>query len=126
MAATIDVANPSPDRPTVPPEQKLLAILDIGRDLGRALQADEVLERALDSLFRIFPQAGRGTVFLRSEPDGMPIARVIRCRSGRPKTPPICRAILARVIGGREAILSRDSPADFPESPSVASTRSAP
>ena len=120
VAATIDVSSPAPDRPSVDPGQKLALILEIGRDLGRALLVDEVLERALDSLLRIFPQARRGTVFLKVESDGPPMARVVRCRSGRPKTPPTCRAILDRVIGGREAILSRDSPLDFPESRSVA------
>src|SRR4051812_43143275 len=46
VAATIDPSNPAPDRPMVRPEQKLGALMDIGRDLGRALQADDVLDRA--------------------------------------------------------------------------------
>ena len=119
VAVTIDVSNPSPDRLTVPPEKTLQAILNIARNLGQSLQRDEVLERALDSLLDLFPHARRGTAFLLLESDGTPMARVIRCRSGQPVSPPICQAILSRVIGGREAILSKDSPADFPDSHSV-------
>jgi phosphoserine phosphatase RsbU/P len=120
VAATIDAWDLSQDRPTVSPELMLRVLMDIGRDLGRALQADEVLDRALDSLFRIFPQAGRGTVFLRAESDGTPLPRVMRSRSGRAMLAPTCRAILDLVIGGRRAILSSDSSLDFPDSPSIA------
>ena len=120
VAASIDPSDPSPDRPMVPPEQKLGVIMDIGRSLGRAIQADEVLDRALDSLFKIFPQAGRGTVFLRAESDGTLTPRVIRSRNGLSNSPAISRTVLDRVIGRREAILSRNSPDDFPDSGSLA------
>ncbi|HEV2973087.1 MAG TPA: ATP-binding protein [Pirellulales bacterium] len=51
-------------RSEVDPQVKLDAVLDIIRNVGTPLDIDEVLQRILDTLFQIFPQADRGYMFL--------------------------------------------------------------
>ena len=57
-------------RLTVNPEAKLRAMIEIAQNLGKAVSLDEVLAKLLDSLFKIFLQADRGFVILRTGPDG--------------------------------------------------------
>jgi PAS domain S-box-containing protein len=53
----------------VDPQVKLDAVLDMIRNVGTPLDADEVLRRMLDALFQVFPQADRGHVFLADGED---------------------------------------------------------
>jgi len=46
-------------------ESKLAALLEIMKNLGRAVGIDEVLPKVLDSLFNIFIQADRGFIVLK-------------------------------------------------------------
>ena len=52
---------------TASTEAKLNALLEITRNLGRALALDEVLPQVLNSLFKIFVQADRGFIALQGE-----------------------------------------------------------
>ena len=54
----------------VNPEAKLKALMEISRNLGRALGLAEVLPKLLDSLFAIFVQADRGFIVLRDRANG--------------------------------------------------------
>ena len=47
------------------PQAKLLAILEITKNLSRSLSIDAVLPKVLDSLFKIFLQADRGFIVLK-------------------------------------------------------------
>ena len=49
------------------PEAKLSAILEIMKNLGRAVTLDEVLPKVLDTLFTIFIQADRGFIVLNDD-----------------------------------------------------------
>lgn len=106
---------PSPVRP----EEKLRAVLDISRDLGRTLELGEILDGTLNVLFQIFPATQRGFILLKSGPNGHLTPRAIRNRAGKEGELAISRTILSRVLDGGQAILSRDAIAEFPTSVSV-------
>ena len=91
---------------------KLLALLEITRNLGKALLLDGVLPEVLDSLFKIFAQADRGFIVLR-EPDGMLAPRWTKLRrAGSDEGLHISRTIVNRVLEAKEAILSSDAATD--------------
>jgi predicted component of type VI protein secretion system len=54
----------------VRPEEKLQAILEIARALDGTIDLDGVLEKVLETLFRILPHAERGFILLKTEPTG--------------------------------------------------------
>ena len=71
IMSKLDVASSNSGvRLTVNPEVKLRAMIEIAQNLGKAVSLDEVLPKLLDSLFKIFMQADRGFVVLRTMPDG--------------------------------------------------------
>lgn len=95
------------------PEVKLKALLEIGRNLGRALRLEEVLPKLLDSLFTIFLQADRGFVLLKEPGTGRMIPKAVKHRrEGAEDQIRISRTILNGVIQSKEAILSADAATD--------------
>ena len=48
----------------VKPEAKLRAVLEISKSLAQTLKLDDVMQKLLDELFKIFPQADEGFVLL--------------------------------------------------------------
>ncbi len=91
-------------------EEKLLAILQITRDLMGSLELDEVLAQILRSLFRIFPQAGRGFILLEEGGEFVVRATLVKTEASRPSGP--SRTALTHAIASGEAILSSDVLAD--------------
>lgn len=122
--AAIDVAGPS-DRafPQVKPEEKLRALQRISQAFGDTLVLGELLDRVLDSLFEIFPRASGGFVLLADGANGTLTPEVIKARNGPASQVTISRTILDRVIEDGQAILSKNVPAEFAESPSVSEGR---
>lgn len=112
-------------RLTVNPEVKLRAMIEIAHNLGKAVSLDEVLAKLLDSLFKIFIQADRGFVILRS-PDGALIPKAVKHRrAGMEDQVRISRTIVNQVMKTQEAILSADAASDsrFDTSQSIADLR---
>jgi len=93
----------------VRPEAKLRAILELSRQLAHSVDLPTLLERALDCLFKLFPQCEDGVVAL-VDSDSMQIThRVGRNGDGESsKDVPLSRAIVDQAMEGREAILSED------------------
>jgi serine phosphatase RsbU (regulator of sigma subunit)/pSer/pThr/pTyr-binding forkhead associated (FHA) protein len=100
-------------RLTVNPEVKLKALLEIGRNLGRATRIDEVLPQLLDNLFKIFIQADRGFIALVETAAKKLTTKAVKFRhedaGGRIR---MSRTILNAVMGTKEAILSADASTD--------------
>lgn len=93
----------------VNPGVKLRAILEITRNLGSSLDADVVLPRILESLFRIFPQADHGYVLQPERFGGDLVPRAIKQRGDESDTiSPISGTIAARVMSEGKAFLSDD------------------
>ncbi|MEX2187867.1 MAG: SpoIIE family protein phosphatase [Pirellulales bacterium] len=99
-------------RLTVRPEVKLKALLEIMQSLSKTLLLDEVLPRLLDGLFKIFVQADRGFVVLRSPRDGTLIPRAVKHRRPGTDDSRISRTIVNKVIESKTAILSADAASD--------------
>jgi len=91
---------------------KLRAVLEITRNLGQSLDVNEFLPNILDSLFEIFPQAGRGYILLAEGGDGKLSPRAVKDRRGETGSSmtlgPISRSVAARVMSDGEAILTTD------------------
>ncbi len=110
---------------TASPEAKLNALLEINRNLGRALELDDVLPQVLNSLFKIFVQADRGFIALRG-PDGTLVPRWSRAwREDAAETIRVSRTIVNKVMETQEGILSADVMADeeFNKAQSIADFR---
>jgi phosphoserine phosphatase RsbU/P len=106
-------------------EVKLRAMVEITQNLGRVLALDEVLPQVLKSLFKIFVQADRGFIVLKTA-DGKLVPRWVRMRrEDAGDTLRISRTIIHHVMDTREAILSADAASDerFEMSQSIADFR---
>ncbi|HEV3340703.1 MAG TPA: SpoIIE family protein phosphatase [Pirellulales bacterium] len=94
-------------------EAKLNAILEVSQSIGSALAEDEVLNKILDSLFKIFLQAERGFVVLC---EGADDALVIMAEKHRHPDDDVSawlsRTLVSRAMASREAILSSDAAND--------------
>ncbi|MDO4574554.1 MAG: SpoIIE family protein phosphatase [Planctomycetia bacterium] len=97
---------------SAPAEEKLKALVAIGRHLGEAVQLEEVLLRILESLFDIFPQADRGIIILRDPKTGRLLPKALKQRNPNNEEVRLSRTILQNVITSGKAILSADAAAD--------------
>jgi serine phosphatase RsbU (regulator of sigma subunit) len=88
--------------------EKLHHVLEISRKLGESLRLEDVLDRTLENLFKLFPQADRGFVLLKEggHVDFTPRAMKFRCTETGNLT--ISRTILKLVFDDGKAILSSD------------------
>jgi serine phosphatase RsbU (regulator of sigma subunit) len=105
----------------VRPEEKLQAILEIARDLGGTIDLDGVLEKVLETLFRILPQAERGFILLKNQPTGDLIPKARRLREQEGVSPTFSRTVFDLVTSEGQALLCEDVGADprLGHSPSV-------
>ncbi|QDV38229.1 ATP-binding protein [Tautonia plasticadhaerens] len=106
-------------------EQKLAAILEISRGLAGALDLGDVLEKALDALFSVFPAAERGLVLLEGGGGGGIAPTAFKLRDGAQVAPAVSRTIMEYVLSKGRAILSVDVTTDdrFVDSKSAAEAR---
>ncbi|MCO6455373.1 MAG: SpoIIE family protein phosphatase [Pirellulaceae bacterium] len=107
------------------PEAKLNALIEITQNLGKALELDQVLDKILASLFKIFVQADRAFIGLAND-DGVLVPRWTKVR--RPDSEDairVSRTIVNLVLESRQAILSGDALEDsrFDNSMSIADLR---
>lgn len=96
----------------VKPEQKLRAVLDIGRALGHALELSDVLEKTIAGLFRVFPQADHGFVLLKEGEKGKLVIRAAKSRKAEDVAPSVSMTVVRRAMKTGEAILSADVTGD--------------
>ena len=110
----------------VNPEMKLRAMIEIAQNLARAVTLEEVLPKLLDSMFKIFTQADRGFIILRTLPDGPLIPKAIKCRhADMEDRVRISRTIVHQAMESKQALLSADAATDvrFESSQSIADLR---
>ena len=94
-------------------EAKLKALLEIGRNLGKAVGLGEVLPKVLDSLFAIFIQADRGFVVLKDPRTNKLVPKAVRHRREKAAEQiRISRTIVNAVMAAKQAILSADAATD--------------
>jgi serine phosphatase RsbU (regulator of sigma subunit) len=102
-------------------EAKLRALLEIAGALGGAIDLEEVLEKILEALLGILPQAERGFILLRGEGTGELILKASLGRQPDAGDPLFSRTIFHHVTTAAQAVLCEDVGADprFGSSPSV-------
>ena len=110
----LEVSNGSTStRLQVNTEAKLKALLEISRNLGRAIGLGDVLPKLLDSLFKIFAQADRGFIVLKDPLTGRLIPKAIKYRRNEDtQSIKISRTIVNSVIASKQAVLSADAASD--------------
>lgn len=108
----------------VQPDVKLKAVLDISRSLAGSTDIEALLPKILETLFRIFPHADRGSILLRDDETGRMIPATQRHRrEEEDSTVKLSRTILNKVLEERQGILSADAASDarFEASESISS-----
>jgi serine phosphatase RsbU (regulator of sigma subunit) len=97
----------------VQPEAKLKAILEISRALAGTVDLPSLLPKMLDTLFRIFPHADRGSILLKDLENNrmIPAAQKHR-RAETDDTVKLSRTILKKVLEEKTGILSADAASD--------------
>jgi phosphoserine phosphatase RsbU/P len=87
--------------------QKLQTVLEISQSLARTLEVEALVDKLLEQLMRLFPQADRGMVLL-GEPDRL-VVRGQRCRHQEDATThPYSRTIVKKALEEGIGILSDD------------------
>lgn len=123
ILSTVPIGDASSLLLAIKPEQKLRAVLDIGRALGHALELDQVLERAVEGLFRVFPQADHGYILFEDGRDNKLQIRIAKSRRPEHTSPSVSMTVVRRAMQAGEAVLSADLTDDprFSNSESIAS-----
>lgn len=103
------------------PETKLAALIEITKSLGKAVALDDVLPKVLKSLFKIFMQADRGFIVLKTD-SGDLAPRYTEFRRESDDTIRISKTIVTQVMTTKSAVLSADAITDdrFQMSQSIA------
>jgi len=126
IMSKIDAGSNLTLRVSLNPEAKLKALIEIIKSLASSLGEEEVLQKILDSLFRVFPQADRGFIILRDSPGGPLIPKAVKYRrSDQDDTVRVSRTVVNQVLETKEAVLSADAANDarFAMSESIADFR---
>lgn len=114
IRASVEVNSDDADRAVNRPAEVLQGILALIRAVGPTLEIDVVLEKVLDALMIVFPQADRGFVYL--DEDGRtgrtltPRRHRQRRYTGTPYT--ISRTIVEEVLDRAVALCCEDLPGD--------------
>lgn len=129
IISTMDAGSSSSDlRLAVKPEAKLKAILEIGKVLARTLDLEQVLDKTLDGLFRIFQQADEGFIMLRDEDKKKLVVKATKTRNKDRDADDqvhVSMTIVRKVLETSEGILSANALEDsrFRASESLSSLR---
>jgi len=113
IVSTLSTKNSSGLRLNIKPEAKLRAVLEIGRSLGRSLRLDDVLQKTLDGLFKIFPQADDGFVLLKDPEKNRLLVKAAKSRrGGEEPSVRISMTVVRQAMKTGEAILSANALGD--------------
>jgi serine phosphatase RsbU (regulator of sigma subunit) len=102
-------------------EEKLRVIMEISAELAGVLDLTAVLEKILNALFRIFPQAERGFVLYRDDVNDALIIKARKLRNSDSDEAMPSRTVYDVITGQGQAILFEDVHADgrFSDSGSI-------
>jgi sigma-B regulation protein RsbU (phosphoserine phosphatase) len=106
------------------PARRLRLLLEMSAALRGSLDADAILDRTLEHLFKMFPQAERGLVVFREDHAGPLVIRSLCTPSGEPADPRFSTSVIRRCLDGVEAVLGNALPTQFPDSDSISGSPS--
>lgn len=100
--------------------ERLRTLLDVSIALRDTLDPGAVLDRTLDHLFRMFPQADRGLVVSRDDPTAPLSVRALRTPGGVPTDPGFSTTVIRQCMERTEAVLGNDDlESQFPAADSL-------
>ena len=112
IISTLDAGGSSSDlRLSVKPETKLKAILEITKVLAGSLGLSQVLDKTLEGLFHIFPQADEGFIMLREEQKKKLVVKATKTRRNTDADDQvhISMTIVRKALETSEGILSENA-----------------
>lgn len=113
IISTLDVRSSSNLRLGVKPEAKLRAVLNISKALVQVLNLNEVLQKILEGLFQIFPQADEGFVILKDPERQKLFVKATKTRNPEGEnTVRVSMTIVRHALKGGQAVLSADAVQD--------------
>jgi sigma-B regulation protein RsbU (phosphoserine phosphatase) len=90
--------------------RRLQILVDMFRSIGTDLNEERLLEKILDTLFRVFPDTHRGFIILRDPDTGKLVPRAARTEGGAGSNKlAISESILQYVLEKKQAVLSTDA-----------------
>jgi len=94
-------------------QQQFRTVLEIGNAIQTELDLDKLLNRIMERLFGVFPQADRGFILLKADEGDALVPHVARQRGkGQPEAITLSRSIVRKALEDRVAILSADAMSD--------------
>jgi signal transduction histidine kinase/pSer/pThr/pTyr-binding forkhead associated (FHA) protein len=103
--------------------KRLSLLYQLSESLRTAKDADEILDKGLELIFKALPSAGRAAAMLRSETTGSLEVRAVRYRDQNPDecVIPVSRPVIDRVVKDQVAVVSGNVAADsrFKDSESI-------
>ncbi len=100
------------------PSHKLQVVLEIAQSLSRTLDLDQLLDKLLEQVMRLFPQSDRSLVILYEGDKLMVRAQRTRGGSGSDTAIPYSRTIVRKALEEGVSLLSEDVQTDQRFSPS--------
>lgn len=92
-------------------QKRLSLMFEISQDLGTVSSLEAMLDKILDKLFGVFPQADRGFILVGGAVEELqPMA--VRTRNGDDGNVQISKTIARTVVEGKQAILSQNAMED--------------
>lgn len=101
------------------PAERLRLLIDVSTVLRFAVETDAILDRALEHLFKMFPQAQRGLVVFQEDGSQSFAVRTARTPRGEPADPRFSSSVVRRCLDTMEALLGNDLLVEFPNSDSI-------
>jgi Nif-specific regulatory protein len=103
---------------------RLRALYDVQKNIGGAVDLNEVLVAVCDAAFALVPGATHVTVVLREDEEGtpsyVPIVTRVRGQQGPTLQPiPITRSVFRKVVSERAAVLAADAPREVAQTESL-------
>ena len=95
--------------------QRLQTLVTVSNNLGALTNPDALLEKIMESIFDMFPNADRAFIMLKDRASGELVPMLGRTRSGivdNKEDFPVSRTILSTVIEKKQSILSSDAQKD--------------
>jgi serine phosphatase RsbU (regulator of sigma subunit)/pSer/pThr/pTyr-binding forkhead associated (FHA) protein len=101
------------------PAERLRLLIDVSMVLRGALETNAILDRTLEHLFKMFPQAQRGLAVFPEEGSDSFAVRSARTSRGEAADPRFSSSVVRRCLDTMEALLGNDLLTEFPDSDSI-------
>ncbi|MCH7685942.1 MAG: SpoIIE family protein phosphatase [Planctomycetes bacterium] len=113
IITTLNASSSEGLKLSVKPEAKLRAVLDISNAVAHTLLLEDVLQKTLDGLFKIFPQADEGFVLLKDPVKDKLLVQATKSRiTVEDESVRISMTIVRQAMDEHKAILSADAVKD--------------